>query len=78
MVHVHTLLEWGVCKKWKEAESLREVTSVNVRHATWVARWVATGAAQVLPCPPEPDTQPELEDILAPGPNARSQSHMSP
>ena len=38
MVHVHTLLEWGVCKKWKEAEPLREVTSVNVRHATWVAR----------------------------------------
>lgn len=38
VVHVHTLLEWGVCKKWKEAEPLREVTSVNVRHATWVAR----------------------------------------
>jgi len=34
VVHVHTLLEWGDRKKGVAGQPLREVTSVNVRHAT--------------------------------------------
>ena len=34
VVGVHTLLNWGDRKKWAAGQRLRQVTSVNVRHAT--------------------------------------------